>query len=83
MADVNSNSPLKALRRTSLLLPLINIESDFSLVFGGLFLTGAALYVVYRLAIAAGLMRRLPRRAVAMPDPGVRAARAGASTMQG
>jgi hypothetical protein len=31
-----------------LLLPLLNIESDFSLVFGGLFLTGAALYLTVR-----------------------------------
>lgn len=31
-----------------LLLPLINIESDFSLIFGGLLLNGAALWIVLR-----------------------------------
>lgn len=32
-----------------LLLPLLVIESDFSLVFGGIPLNAAALYVVWRL----------------------------------
>lgn len=62
--NVPGQSVLRTVVGMGLLLPLTNIESDFSLVFGGLFLTGAALYGVYRIANTAVVRRRLalPRR---------------------
>jgi len=50
-----------------LLVPLLNIESDFSLVFGGLFMNGVALW---GLLVA---LAQLPRRRARRPwyDPGV------------
>lgn len=50
-----------------LLVPLLNIESDFSLVFGGLFMNGVALW---GLLVA---LSQLPRRRARKPwyDPGV------------
>jgi hypothetical protein len=47
-----------------LLVPLLNIESDFSLVFGGLFMNGVALW---GLLIA---LAQLPRRRARRPWPG-------------
>lgn len=41
------------------LLPLINIESDFSLIFGGVFLNGAALWLLLRVADSYAGGRRL------------------------
>ena len=43
-----------------LLIPLLNIESDFSLVFGGLFMNGVALWGL--LVALSQLPRRRPRR---------------------
>lgn len=44
---------LRSLCALVLLVPLVtNVESDFSLIFGGLILNGAALYAVYRFLIA-------------------------------
>ena len=60
VVNVPGQSLLRTVVGIGILLPLINIESDFSVVFGGLFLTGAALYVVYRVAGAAIAKRRLP-----------------------
>ena len=80
------NNPGQPILRTvvgmGLLLPLINIESDFSLVFGGLFLTGGALYALYRVAMKASRFGRAggpgsgPARTAAGPV-------AAASTLQG
>jgi hypothetical protein len=44
---------LRSLAALVLLVPIItNIESDFSLIFGGLILNGAAMYIVYRFLVA-------------------------------
>ena len=51
-----------------LLVPLLNIESDFSLVFGGLFLNGVALWGL--LVALAQLPRRRARRQWLRPDLG-------------
>lgn len=46
-----------------LIIPLVNIESDFSLTFGGLIMNGAALWVVL------GMIRRgASRRTVPVPS---------------
>ena len=50
IVNVPGQSILRTVVGMGILLPLINIESDFSLVFGGLFLTGIALWAVYRVA---------------------------------
>ncbi|MEP7087176.1 MAG: hypothetical protein ABI884_07565, partial [Gemmatimonadota bacterium] len=42
-----------------ILVPLANIESDFSLGFGGLILNGAALWLVLRTIRRSGLRRDL------------------------
>ena len=82
-----ANAPGQGVLRTvvgmGLLMPLINIESDFSLVFGGLFLTGFALYVLYRLANMTVMKRRLPLRPIAVRAPGARVTVPGAPTMEG
>ena len=81
------NTPGQGVLRTvvgmGLLMPLINIESDFSLVFGGLFLTGVALYLLYRLATMTVMKRRLPIRPLAVHAPGVRVTVPGATTLEG
>jgi hypothetical protein len=47
-------STLRSMLALGLMIPLINIESDFSLVFGGLFITGTTLFVLYRIARDSG-----------------------------
>jgi len=51
-----------------LLVPLLNIESDFSLVFGGLFMNGVALWGL--LVALSQLPRRRPRRSWLAAGPG-------------
>ena len=51
-----------------LLVPLLNIESDFSLVFGGLFMNGIALWGL--LVALSQLPRRRPRRSWLSSEPG-------------
>jgi hypothetical protein len=51
-----------------LLVPLLNIESDFSLVFGGLFMNGVALWAL--LVALAQLPRRRARRSWLASEPG-------------
>jgi len=51
-----------------LLVPLLNIESDFSLVFGGLFMNGVALWGL--LVALSQLPRRRARRSSLASDPG-------------
>ena len=48
--NVPGQSLLVSVMGLGLLLPLGNVESDFSLVFGGLFLNGLAVYLVLRSA---------------------------------
>jgi len=50
-----------------LLVPLLNIESDFSLVFGGLFMNGVALWCL--LVALSQLPRRRQRRSWLAADP--------------
>ena len=50
-----------------LLVPLLNIESDFSLVFGGLFMNGVALWAL--LVALSQLPRRRARRSWLSADP--------------
>jgi hypothetical protein len=56
-------STIRSLYALALTVPLVNVESDFSLVFGGLFLNGCATYVLFWLA-----RQRAPR--VARPERG-------------
>ena len=58
VVNVPGQPILQTVLGLGLLMPLINIESDFSLVFGGLILTGGALYATYRLARSVGLIRK-------------------------
>jgi hypothetical protein len=83
IANVPRQGVLRSVVGMGLLMPLINIESDFSLVFGGLFLTGFALYVLYRLANLTIVKRRVALRPVAVHAPGVRVTVPGASTIEG
>ena len=52
LLDVTLNRPSQNIVRTianmSILIPLLNVESDFSLVFGGIFLNAIALLIVLR-----------------------------------
>lgn len=43
-------STIRSLYALALTVPLVNVESDFSLVFGGLFLNGCAIYALLWLA---------------------------------
>ena len=65
LLDNDLNRPGQPLQVTIcslvLLVPLLNIESDFSLVFGGLFMNGVALW---GLLIA---LSQLPRRRARRP----------------
>jgi len=65
LLDNDLNRPRQPLQVTIcglvLLVPLLNIESDFSLVFGGLFMNGVALWGL--LVALAQLPRRSTRRA--------------------
>lgn len=58
--DNDLNRPRQPVQVTicslALMIPLLNIESDFSLVFGGLFMNGVALWALLV------LLARLPRR---------------------
>jgi hypothetical protein len=64
LLDNDLNRPGQPLQVTIcslvLLVPLLNIESDFSLVFGGLFMNGVALWGL--LVALSQLPRRRPRR---------------------
>jgi hypothetical protein len=66
LLDNDLNRPRQPLQVTIcalvLLVPLLNIESDFSLVFGGLFMNGVALWCL--LVALAQLPRRRPRRSL-------------------
>lgn len=73
LLDNDLNRPGQPLQVTIcglvLLVPLLNIESDFSLVFGGLFMNGVALWGL--LVALAQLPRRRARRSwLGGPDPG-------------
>ena len=48
LLNVPGQSVVRSLVGLSIMLPLLNIESDFSLVFGGLFLNMVAFNVVLR-----------------------------------
>ncbi|HEX8847962.1 MAG TPA: hypothetical protein VF761_00345 [Gemmatimonadaceae bacterium] len=48
LLNVPGQSILRSLASLAILMPLLNIESDFSLVFGGIFLNAVAFYVVLR-----------------------------------
>ena len=48
LLNVPGQSTIRSLVGLSILLPLLNIESDFSLVFGGLFLNAVAFHLVLR-----------------------------------
>jgi hypothetical protein len=41
--------PIVSILAVSVFVPLFNIESDFSLLFGGIVMTGAAQYLLYRM----------------------------------
>jgi hypothetical protein len=58
-----------------LLVPLLNIESDFSLVFGGLFMNGVALWCL--LVALSQLPKRRVRRSWLSPGPGTLGSVAG------
>lgn len=68
LLDNDLNRPRQPLQVTIcglvLLVPLLNIESDFSLVFGGLFMNGVALWCL--LVALAQLPRRRPRRSLGL-----------------
>jgi hypothetical protein len=59
-----------------LLVPLVNVESDFSLVFGGLLLNGAALWIVLQLIQRSSSHELRPRAQTAQSDPSSVGARA-------
>jgi hypothetical protein len=64
-------SMLVSLAGIILIVPLMNIESDFSLTFGGLIMNGVALWLVLRTirrrAIVPGATRALPELLVTLP----------------
>ena len=72
LLDNELNRPRQPLQVTIcslvLLVPLLNIESDFSLVFGGLFMSGVALWAL--LIALAQLPRPRTRRQPFGPHPG-------------
>ncbi len=70
MLNVPGQSIIRSLAGLSIMLPLLNIESDFSLVFGGLFLNMVAFSVV--LGYVARRARRGQRTSPAHRAPGLR-----------
>ncbi|MDF2773158.1 MAG: hypothetical protein K0S86_2653, partial [Geminicoccaceae bacterium] len=68
LLDNDLNRPRQPLQVTNcglvLLVPHLNIETDFSLVFGGLFMNGVALWSL--LVALAQLPRRRPRRSLGL-----------------
>jgi hypothetical protein len=75
LVNVAGQHPVTSVCGLVLLIPLLNVESDFSLIFGGLVLNGAALWTVMKLIERSGRAREraapaTPQaRAPAMPAP--------------